>query len=256
MKFLTTAGLNFHLEELLKNAEQKVLLLTPYVKLHPKLHALLTSRKEQGVQVTFVCRKSDLKESLADCAHHVVDAPSLHAKCYLSERAAIVCSLNLHEFSQVNNDEMGVIVENSGADAELYLQVWKEVERLARPKWAIGKSLIKGKTYTHGELNSIFGFDFKGAAGIKKASTGALVLFNSIPAKNPESDGVVDFCGQNVDGPNKGLKFLDKELYECWKDPSREIHMFKEMTYQGRYKVVKEPEPNAKGEWRFPVSAL
>ena len=33
---------------------------------------------------------------------------NLHAKCYLSETSALVTSMNLYEFSQVNNHEMGI----------------------------------------------------------------------------------------------------------------------------------------------------
>ena len=36
---------------------------------------------------------------------------NLHAKCYLSESACIVTSLNLYEFSMVNNNEMGVLID-------------------------------------------------------------------------------------------------------------------------------------------------
>ena len=36
---------------------------------------------------------------------------NLHAKCYLNESTCIISSLNLYEFSQVNNNEMGVLIE-------------------------------------------------------------------------------------------------------------------------------------------------
>ena len=35
----------------------------------------------------------------------------LHAKCYVNERAAIITSMNLYDFSQVNNNEMGIYVD-------------------------------------------------------------------------------------------------------------------------------------------------
>ena len=35
---------------------------------------------------------------------------NLHAKCYLNEESCIVSSLNLYEFSQVNNNEMGILI--------------------------------------------------------------------------------------------------------------------------------------------------
>ncbi len=38
----------------------------------------------------------------------IILSQNLHAKCYLNEKAAIITSMNLYDFSQVNNNEMGV----------------------------------------------------------------------------------------------------------------------------------------------------
>ena len=35
---------------------------------------------------------------------------NLHAKCYLNGNRALLTSMNLYEFSQVNNHEIGVLV--------------------------------------------------------------------------------------------------------------------------------------------------
>ncbi|MEK5794550.1 DNA repair protein, partial [Acinetobacter nosocomialis] len=44
---------------------------------------------------------------------------NLHAKCYLNEDSCIITSLNLYEFSQINNNEMGILVERE-EDTALY----------------------------------------------------------------------------------------------------------------------------------------
>ena len=44
---------------------------------------------------------------------------NLHAKCYLNENEALVTSMNLYEFSQQNNDEMGILVSKHD-DPALY----------------------------------------------------------------------------------------------------------------------------------------
>ena len=56
---------------------------------------------------------------------------NLHAKCYISESAAIITSMNLYEFSQQNNDEMGILVSHT-EDAELYQEIYGEFQRLGR----------------------------------------------------------------------------------------------------------------------------
>lgn len=56
---------------------------------------------------------------------------NLHTKCYLNENEAIVTSMNLYEFSQVNNQEMGIYVTKT-EDAQLYEEIYNEVRRLIR----------------------------------------------------------------------------------------------------------------------------
>ena len=56
---------------------------------------------------------------------------NLHAKCYLNENIAIISSMNLYEFSQQNNDEMGIRVDREG-DPQLYQEIKTEAERLLR----------------------------------------------------------------------------------------------------------------------------
>jgi hypothetical protein len=54
---------------------------------------------------------------------------NLHAKCYINEVEAIITSMNLYEFSQMNNNEMGIHVTKV-QDEELYNSIFTEVQRL------------------------------------------------------------------------------------------------------------------------------
>lgn len=56
---------------------------------------------------------------------------NLHAKCYLNESSAIITSMNLYEFSQINNNEMGVFIERD-KEPELYKDTYEEAQRLIR----------------------------------------------------------------------------------------------------------------------------
>jgi phosphatidylserine/phosphatidylglycerophosphate/cardiolipin synthase-like enzyme len=55
----------------------------------------------------------------------------LHAKCYLNENEAILTSMNLYEFSQVNNNEMGIHIDKA-TDPDLYKDIYEEAQRLIR----------------------------------------------------------------------------------------------------------------------------
>lgn len=119
IKFITTQGINHFLYELIKNANKYITLITPYARLNTRLKELLKNKKQQGVKITFICRVSDLKNQeksiLSECSGQIKNKNNLHAKCYISENEAIISSLNLYEYSQVNNDEMGILVKRNHA---------------------------------------------------------------------------------------------------------------------------------------------
>jgi hypothetical protein len=56
---------------------------------------------------------------------------NLHAKCYLNEKKMIISSMNLYEFSQQNNKEMGILIERANeADSQVYEDAWKDIESI------------------------------------------------------------------------------------------------------------------------------
>ena len=56
---------------------------------------------------------------------------NLHAKCYISESACIITSLNLYAFSQVNNNEMGILIRRDD-DEDVYRDAYEEAQRIIR----------------------------------------------------------------------------------------------------------------------------
>ena len=76
---------------------------------------------------------------------------NLHAKCYLNEESCIITSLNLYEFSQVNNNEMGVALSRTD-DPELYREAYEEAQRIIRISDEIRMSFEKvAKSDEHSE---------------------------------------------------------------------------------------------------------
>lgn len=78
----------------------------------------------------------------------------LHAKCYLNENEAILTSMNLYEFSQVNNNEMGILIEKS-VEPDLYKDIFEEAQRLIRISdeivISVEKAPAKEKTRSMGQ---------------------------------------------------------------------------------------------------------
>ena len=135
-KFLNTSATNYHLEELIKGARDRLILISPFLKLNDRIKELLTDKDRLKIDVRIVYGKSELAPAEIEwlkCLTFVRTSfcKNLHAKCYLSEEACIVTSLNLYEFSMVNNNEMGVLI-NRAQDVELYRDAYEEAQRIIR----------------------------------------------------------------------------------------------------------------------------
>jgi phosphatidylserine/phosphatidylglycerophosphate/cardiolipin synthase-like enzyme len=134
--FLNTSKINFLLEELIQTAKEELILISPYLKLNDRMRELLHDKSGQGLQVNIVYGKQDMKGNeakwLAEQRHVKTSfCKNLHAKCYLNENHCIVTSMNLYDFSQVNNNEMGVTFSKT-QDKLLYSQAYDEAQRLLR----------------------------------------------------------------------------------------------------------------------------
>ena len=133
-EFLTTYGINHALQKLIE-AGKDIYLVSPYIKVADQLLAYIKDANRNGAQFKIVCLQGGLASF-----RNGMDKPigpnvtlfsldHLHAKCYLNEETAIVTSLNLYEFSQQNNDEMGFEVRKA-EEEELYEE--HSPERLIR----------------------------------------------------------------------------------------------------------------------------
>lgn len=135
-KFLNTSATNYYLEELIKGAKERLILISPFLKLNDRIKELLADKNRLKIDVRVVYGKSELQPEeiawLNDLSYvRTSFCKNLHAKCYLNEESCIVTSLNLYEFSQINNNEMGVLFNRSG-DPDLYRDAYEEAQRIIR----------------------------------------------------------------------------------------------------------------------------
>ena len=135
-KFLNTSGTNFFLEELIKNAKERLILISPYLRLNDRIKELLEDKDRMKIDIRIVYGKSDLHPDEIKWMQkldyvRVSFCKNLHAKCYLNEGECIISSLNLYEFSQVNNNEMGILVRKY-EDDEVFRDAYEEAQRIIR----------------------------------------------------------------------------------------------------------------------------
>lgn len=135
-KFLNTSATSYYLEELIKATRQRLILISPYLRFSKRIKELLTDLDRMNVEMGLIYGKRRLRQQEEEWVGTLKNfrmgfCGNLHAKCYMNEDAAIVTSMNLYEFSQVNNNEMGVFIERD-KDGDLFEAVRDEAERLMR----------------------------------------------------------------------------------------------------------------------------
>ncbi len=133
-KFLNTTGVSYHLEELIKSTQDKLILISPYLQFNERIKEHIGNLNIQKKDIRIVYRENKLHPDEnnwlgAQIGVRTSICKNLHAKCYINEKEAILTSMNLYEFSQVNNNEMGVYVTKED-DKDLYESIMQEVQRL------------------------------------------------------------------------------------------------------------------------------
>lgn len=123
-EFLTTSGTSYHIENIIKGAKSKLVLVTPYLKLTKTLFERLRDADKRGVKITLIFGKNELPTDqqgwLGELSRlEVFYFENLHAKCYFNEDTMVITSMNMYEFSEKNNREMGVLIARK-ADADLF----------------------------------------------------------------------------------------------------------------------------------------
>lgn len=122
-KFLNTDLLNEWIPRLIEETERELVIIVPYVKTSERIYKYLKDADSRGVETTLIYRENQLNEKEKhklkelhnlNLMHH----PNVHAKCYYNERYLIIGSMNLYEYSELNNREMGVLLHRIDLDDE------------------------------------------------------------------------------------------------------------------------------------------
>jgi phosphatidylserine/phosphatidylglycerophosphate/cardiolipin synthase-like enzyme len=135
-KFLDTTGVSYHLQQLINKANEKLVLISPYLKINDRIKQSLEDKNRMKIDIRVVYGKNELQPEENNWLKSMTSirasfCKDLHAKCYLNENEAIITSMNLYEFSQVNNNEMGIFVDKV-SDPDLYKEIYDEAYRLIR----------------------------------------------------------------------------------------------------------------------------
>ncbi len=112
---LDTHSLNMRITDVIDNAKTRLVIISPYLSIYNNLRKLIELADKKGVNIIVIYRKidenSDILEWLSTLKHvYVGQSDNLHAKYYGEDEGAIITSMNLYEYSQVNNEELGLFI--------------------------------------------------------------------------------------------------------------------------------------------------
>ncbi len=124
-RFLTGKELGDAIYNIIWEAENDLLIVSPYIKLdkyfkklfdkhltNPNLKIVIVfGKNEDDLNRSF--NKNDLEYFKQFLNVSIIYAPSLHGKYYANEHMGIVTSINLYDYSFINNIEFGVLYQNT-----------------------------------------------------------------------------------------------------------------------------------------------
>lgn len=113
-KFLNTSATNYYLEELIKNASDRLILISPFLKLNDRIKELLEDKNRLKIDVRIVYGKSELQPGEINWLKELTFirtsfCKNLHAKCYINEEAQRIIRIS---------DEIRISLEKIVAESE------------------------------------------------------------------------------------------------------------------------------------------
>ncbi len=108
-KFLTTVAVSYHLEKIINEAEDWLVIISPYIRVNSRIQNyiqskcweyLLKTNVDHPLTVVIIYRHETQDLELEEWFHSLPYTlagfcEDIHAKCYLNEKEALITSMNL-----------------------------------------------------------------------------------------------------------------------------------------------------------------
>jgi len=133
-KFLTTRGTASQIENIINSARKRLVLISPFNRIPETLFQCIQNTDRKNVSIIIVYGKSELKQEVISQLEQLKNLSlyfyrDLHAKCFFNEDSMVITSMNLYDYAELHNKEMGVLITVED-DKSLYDEAIKEVERI------------------------------------------------------------------------------------------------------------------------------
>ncbi len=172
VQYLNTQGAYSEIENIVNRAEYKLVIMSPYIQINRTLlQKIFHACEHRSIDVSLMCRTSDISpEEMAAMNQiprlEIFDLPNLHANCVYNEKALVMTSLNLFDYSQINNRDMGALI-TAQKDPGAFVAAVSETEYMMQLGTLVKANMILARARREpvvaGELAF---FDIRG--GLKK----------------------------------------------------------------------------------------
>lgn len=111
--FLDTTGGSYHLEQIIKGAAERLVLISPYLRTNDRIREFLDDRERLKIDIRVVYGKTDLAPDemgwlRSKTGIRTSFCKNLHAKCYVNERVALITSMNLYRLLPQIKGQVGL----------------------------------------------------------------------------------------------------------------------------------------------------
>tara|TARA_R110000850_G_scaffold245318_2_gene370206 strand:+ start:211 stop:903 length:693 start_codon:yes stop_codon:yes gene_type:complete len=131
LKVFGTTKISYEIEQILHNAKHYLIIVSPYLKLNQRLKVRLSDAFKNVGDVYILYRENELKNQERIWLNSfnnvkLLSIKNLHSKIYVNEETVLISSMNLYEYSQINNHEIGVKIDNE-EDASEFKDALNEI---------------------------------------------------------------------------------------------------------------------------------
>lgn len=132
IKFLNRQAFIESISLLIDSAIKEIIMVVPYIKVSESMWQNLKKADKLGKEIVIVYREDSMinaesKKLISLKNITLLTHPHVHAKCYFNELTAIVGSMNLYEYSEKHNREMGLLIHRSGYMMDTFKELLNEV---------------------------------------------------------------------------------------------------------------------------------
>lgn len=134
--FLDTTGVSYHVEKIIKQAMERLIIITPVLQINDRVKDLLEDQNRLKIDIRIIYSESFLNKKQTRWLESLEfvktsQCKNLNSRCYVNEQGALITSMALHQFPHINNSEMGIYISED-RDSRLYKEIVEEVQRLIR----------------------------------------------------------------------------------------------------------------------------